>query len=221
MLLRDDEPREERERCPRQKGWLSRTHGGDRIASGNYRLENPTGHVIWETTDFMTTQGNSLQKALIAFLESIGIDVNLVPYPAHSTVEEGRSLRGDMPGTFTKNLLLKDKKGRLFLIVAEEARLIDLRTLHVKIGARGRLGFAPSDILREVLGVEPGALTPLALLHDRDHATTVVLDAKIMNDTQLNFHPLVNTESIGLSPTQLVRFITATGHQHVVAELDI
>ena len=115
-----------------------------------------------------------------------------------------------MLGTFTKNLLLKDKRGRLFLVVAEEARSIDLRTLHAKIGARGRLGFAPPDTVREVLGVEPGALTPLALIHDGNHATTVVLDARIMNDTQLNFHPLVNTESIGLSPAQLMRFIAAT-----------
>ena len=168
----------------------------------------------------MTTRAGSRQQELIEFLETIGIDVNLVPYAAHSTVEEGRSLRGDMPGTFTKNLLLKDKKGRLFLVVAEQARSIDLRTLHAKIGARGRLGFAPPDIVREVLGVEPGAITPLALMHDGNHATTVVLDAKIMNDTQLNFHPLVNTESIGLSPTQLMRFIAATGHQHIVAELD-
>ena len=168
----------------------------------------------------MTMRGNSPQQALIAFLESIGIDVNLVSYPAHSTVEEGRSLRGNMPGTFTKNLFLKDKKGCLFLVVAEEARSIDLRTLHGKLGARGRLGFAPADIVREVLGVEPGALTPLALIHDGNCAATVVLDAKIMNDAQLNFHPLVNTQSIGLSPSQLLRFIAATGHRHIVAELD-
>ena len=88
----------------------------------------------------MTVLGNSSQQALIAFLKTIGIDINLVSYPAHSTVEEGRSFRGDMPGTFTKNLFLKDKKGRLFLVVAEEARSIDLRILHGKIGARGRLG---------------------------------------------------------------------------------
>ena len=74
------------------------------------------------------------------------------------------------------------------------------------------------ETVREVLGVDPGALTPLALLHDGDHATTVVLDAKIMSDAQLNFHPLVNTESIGLSPAQLMRFIAATGHQHIVVE---
>jgi Ala-tRNA(Pro) deacylase len=149
--------------------------------------------------DFMTTLGDSPQQALIAFLKTIGIDINLISYPAHSTVEEGRSLRGDTPGTFTKHLFLKDKQGRLFLVVAEEARSIDLRTLHAKIGARGRLGFAPPNTVREVLGVEPGALTPLALIHDGSRAATVVLDAKIMNDVQLNFHPLVNTQSIGPS----------------------
>ena len=104
----------------------------------------------------MTTRTGSPQQRLIEFLESIGISVNRVPYPAHSTVEEGRFLRGDMPGTFTKNLLLKDKRGRLLLVVAEEARSIDLRTLHAKIGARGRLGFAPPDIVRKVLGVRAG-----------------------------------------------------------------
>ena len=159
------------------------------------------------------------QRELIEFLESLGIKVSPVAYPAHSTVEEGRLLRGDMPGTFTKNLLLKDKKGRLFLVVAEETRSIDLRTLHVKVVANGRLGFASPDIVREVLGVEPGALTPLALMHDRDHAATMVLDGKIMNDSQLIFYPLVNTESIGLAPTQLTLFITATRHQHIVVEL--
>jgi Ala-tRNA(Pro) deacylase len=74
--------------------------------------------------------------------------------------------------------------------------------------------------MRETLGVEPGALTPLALMHDRDQAITVVLDAKIMHDAQLNFHPLLNTESIGLTPAQLREFIAATGHQNVVVELD-
>jgi Ala-tRNA(Pro) deacylase len=166
----------------------------------------------------MMTLGNSPQQAVIAFLKTLGIDINLVSYPAHSTVESGRS--GDMPGTFTKNLFLKDKKVCLFLVVAEEAWSIDLRTLNAKIGAPGRLGFAPPNTVPEILGVEPGALTPLALIHDGSRAATVVLDAKIMNDAQLNFHPLVNTQRIGLSPAQLLIFIAATGHQHIVAELD-
>jgi Ala-tRNA(Pro) deacylase len=125
-----------------------------------------------------------------------------------------------MPGTFTKNLLLKDKKGRLFLIIAEEARSIDLRTLHTKLEASGRLGFASTQAVRSTLGVEPGALTPLALAYDAARATTVVLDAKVMHDQKLNFHPLINTESVGLSPQELITFIAATGHRHVITDLD-
>jgi Ala-tRNA(Pro) deacylase len=160
------------------------------------------------------------QHDLMGFLKSLEIMAPFVPYPAHSTVEEGRALRGNMPGTFTKNLLLKDKKDRLFLIVAEETRSVDLRTLHTKIGANGRLGFASADIVRDLLQVEPGAITPLALMHDRKKTTTVVLDKKIMNDAQLNFHPLVNTASVGLTPAELKHFFSATGHRYLVAELD-
>ncbi len=160
------------------------------------------------------------REHLIAFLASMGIRVEPVAYPAHSTVEKGRALRGDMAGTFTKNLLLKDKKGRLLLIVAEETRSIDLRTLHTKLEASGRLGFASTEAVRSTLGVEPGALTPLALAYDTARAITVILDAKIMHDQQLNFHPLINTESVGLTPHELISFIAATGHRHVIAELD-
>ena len=173
-----------------------------------------------KANDLMDTPAGSPQGQLIEFLRSLGIIVNPVAYPAHSTVEEGRALRGDMPGTFTKNLLLRDKKSRLFLIVAEESRSIDLRTLHANIGASGRLGFASSDTVREVLGVEPGALTPLALAHDTNRATTVVLDAKIMHDEQLNFHPLVNTQSVGLRPSELLRLIAATGHEHLIIQFE-
>jgi len=157
---------------------------------------------------------------LLRYLESIGIEVNILSYPAHGSVEEGRALRGDMSGTFTKNLLLKDKKDRLFLIVAHETRDVDLRVLHARIGANGRLGFAPAEIVRRVLGVEPGAVTPLAISHDANKETMVILDEGIMGDRQVNFHPLVNTESLGLSPSELTRFIEATGHRYLCAKLD-
>ncbi|MEJ2373857.1 MAG: prolyl-tRNA synthetase associated domain-containing protein [Pseudolabrys sp.] len=160
----------------------------------------------------------SRQQQLITFLRSLGIAVDPVAYPAHSTVEEGRALRGDMRGTFTKNLLLRDKKGRLFLVVAEETCLIDLRTLHGKIGASGRLGFASPDTVRAILAVEPGALTPLALMFDENCKAAVVLDGSLMREEQLNFHPLVNTQSVGLSPAELVRYIDATGHAYVVVD---
>src|SRR3546814_10314908 len=109
-------------------------------------------------------------------LADLGIVAVAVPYPAHSTVEEGKSLRGQMAGTFTKNLLLKDKKDRVFLFAIHEDRTLDLKTLHTQVGASGRLGFVSADRMTDMLGVLPGALTPLGILND--HARTVTVDRK-------------------------------------------
>ena len=77
--------------------------------------------------------------------DELGIEASTVSYPSHRTVEEGKALRGEMRGTFTKNLLLKDKRGRLFLIVAHEDRELDLKSLHSRIGASRSLRFAPAQ----------------------------------------------------------------------------
>jgi Ala-tRNA(Pro) deacylase len=150
----------------------------------------------------------------------LGIEAPTVPYPAHRTVEEGKILRGTMAGTFTKNLLLRDKKDRLFIFSVQEDRALDLKTLHMRVGANGRLGFASAERMLTVLGVEPGALTPLALINDESGLVTAVLDASLMQTDQVNFHPLINTESTGLRPADLLAFIESCGRQPLVIDLD-
>ncbi len=162
----------------------------------------------------------SARGTLFERLEALGIETTTVPYPAHRTVEEGKALRGAMSGQFTKNLLLKDKKGSLFMIVADEDRQIDLRRLHVHIGGQGRLGFAAAETMRELLQVEPGALTPFSLSNDTDGRVRPVIDASLMRAVQLNFHPLVNTESTGIAPQALLDFIASCGHAPLIADFD-
>jgi Ala-tRNA(Pro) deacylase len=181
----------------------------DENRSGNPR--DPQG------IDAATT---AMQAELLQRLTALGIEVHTVDYPPHKTVEEGRALRGQMSGCFTKNLLLRDKKGKLFLIVAQEDRSIDLKTLHRLIGANGRLGFAPGEQMRDLLGVEPGALTPLGLLFDRDRQVTPVIDVHLLHEEQINFHPLINTQSAGLGPRDLLKFIEACGHSPLVVSFD-
>ena len=149
------------------------------------------------------------RKRLFDRLADLGIATTTVPYPAHRTVEEGKARRGSMPGQFTKNLLLRDKKGALFLIVVCEDRSIDLKTLHKSIGAQGRLGFSAPDVMRSVLGCEPGSLTPFAVINDLPGQVHVVLDAEMMRADQLNFHPLVNTECTSIAPGDLIAFLKA------------
>lgn len=156
---------------------------------------------------------------LQAYLAGIGVAAPIVPYPAHTSVEEGKRLRGDLPGTFTKNLLLKDKKSNLFFVTAHEDTDIDLRTLHTKIDARGRLGFAASEVMLQRLHVTPGTATPLALIHDTDQGITLVVDQRLRGADQLNFHPMTHTESIGLSWGDFLRFARSCGHEPLTVEV--
>ena len=82
------------------------------------------------------------------------------------TVEQAARLRGEIPGGHTKNLFLRDKKHELYLVVALEDAEIDLKGLHRLLGASGRFSFGSSDLLREVWGVEPGAVTPFGAIND-------------------------------------------------------
>jgi Ala-tRNA(Pro) deacylase len=158
------------------------------------------------------------QESLFKRLGELGVVLTpATPYPAHNTVEEGKALRGQMAGTFTKNLLLKDKKGRLFIVVAHEDLTLDLKTLHSRIGASGRVGFASPEQMRDILGIDPGALTPFAVINDSEGLVTVVIDADLMDAEQLNFHPMVQTQSVGLSPGDLQAFIESCGRfPHVI-----
>lgn len=160
-----------------------------------------------ETATFSMIDMEANRATLFKRLDELGIAVGTVPYPAHKTVEEGKRLRGQMAGTFTKNLLLKDKKARLLLFSIHEDCALDVKTLHQRVGANGRLGFASAERMVELLGVQPGAPTPLGLINDEEGLVTVVVDASLMHASQINFHPLISTESIGLTPHELLAFI--------------
>ena len=103
---------------------------------------------------------------LIRYLDSLGISAITVDHPPVFTVEEAQALRGTIAGAHSKNLFLKDKKGALFLVVAREDAAIDLRHLHGRIGASGRLSFGQAELLLAKLGVTPGAVTPFGLIND-------------------------------------------------------
>ena len=150
--------------------------------------------------------------ALFAYLDELGILHQTVTHPAVFTVGEGRDLRGAIPGGHTKNLFLRDKKGVPYLVVAGEDAAIELRALHRLLGASGRFSFGSAELMRALLGVEPGSVTPFAALNDTQGRVTVVLDAAMMQHAVLNFHPLVNTATTSISREGLVRFLEATGH---------
>jgi Ala-tRNA(Pro) deacylase len=149
---------------------------------------------------------------LFAALTGLGIAHTTVSHPPLFTVEQSQALRGKIPGGHTKNLFLRDKKQSLYLVVAEESAEIDLKGLHGVLGASGRFSFGSSDLMLELLGVTPGAVTPFGAINDVQGRVTVVLDAGLMEYAIINAHPLVNTMTTSLSREDLVKFLESTGH---------
>ncbi|HZP20650.1 MAG TPA: prolyl-tRNA synthetase associated domain-containing protein [Bauldia sp.] len=160
------------------------------------------------------------QEDLMRFLDGLGIAVTTVSHPPLFTVGQSQALRGEIPGGHTKNLFLKDKKDQVFLLVAGEDAHIDLKHLHHRIGASGRLSFGKPELLQELLGVAPGAVTAFGLINDVPPRVQVVLDAALMQEEIVNCHPLVNTATTSIASAGLLAFIRATGHEPRIVPLD-
>jgi len=152
------------------------------------------------------------RAALLDYLASLGIATRTVEHKAVFTVAESREVELDLPGGHIKNLFLKCKKGQLHLIVALHETSVDLKSLHKVLGS-GRLSFGNADLLRATLGVDPGSVTPLALVNDPAGVVAVTLDADMMKHDIINCHPLTNTATTSIARDDLLRFIRATGHE--------
>jgi Ala-tRNA(Pro) deacylase len=158
---------------------------------------------------------------LFALLDRLGIAHATVSHPPLFTVEESRALRGQIPGGHTKNLFLRDKRGTFYLVVALEDATIELKSLHCKLGATGRFSFGSAEALRQMLGIEPGSVTPFAVVNDAGGGVTVVLDLAMLEHEVLNYHPLVNTMTTSISRDGLIQFLAASGHEpRIVAVSD-
>jgi len=166
----------------------------------------------------MTTTIPASPEQLFAHLEGLGIRTRTVRHPPVFTVEEAKALRGDLPGAHVKNLFLRNKKGEMWLVVAEESRPIDLKALGERLGA-GRLSFGSPERLMRYLGVVPGAVTPFALINDRGGEVKAAIDRTVLEQNPVNCHPLANDMTTAIAPQDLLAFLEHSGHKPLILDL--
>lgn len=158
------------------------------------------------------------REDLFALFAELGIAHRTIEHPAVFRVGEGEAVKASLPGGHTKNLFLKDAKDRLWLISAEDHAMIDLKRLHHVIGS-ARLSFGAAGLMEEALGVTPGSVTAFALINDRERRdVTFVLDRTLAQAERVNFHPLVNTATTGVSGEGFRRFLAAIGVSPMVVD---
>ena len=154
---------------------------------------------------------------LIAFFDAHAIAHDTTDHPAVFRVGEGEGIKDDIPGAHTKNLFLKDAKGRLWLISAQDDTAIDLKRLHTVIGS-ARLSFGSAELMEQTLGVTPGSVTAFGLINDVERRLTFVLDRRLAQAERVNFHPLTNTATTGVSREGFAKFLSALGVAPIVVD---
>lgn len=166
--------------------------------------------------------GDSMQEmptspeTLLSVLERLGIAYSLNHHRAVFTVAESEAVDAQIPGTHCRNLFMRDKKKRNFLVVLQNATQVDIKKLPDLIGA-DKLSFGSSERLWEYLGVRPGSVCPYSIINDKGNQVKIILDKSMMETDIVNYHPLLNTMTIGVQPKDLIRFIEHCGHEaHIV-----
>ena len=156
---------------------------------------------------------------LTEFLAKHGIHPARHEHPPVMTVEESLRIVPKFPGAKTKNLFLRDKKGRRhFLVTVPHDKAVDIDALADAIGVNG-LGFGSEERLLKHLGIKPGSVSLLALFNDEARGVEFVIDKVLWQAEAVHAHPLVNTATMVIPHADLERFLAATGHAPRVIEV--
>ena len=145
------------------------------------------------------------REQLQHILSHLGINLTITPY---STSNHHHT---PTTGVFCKNLLLKDRKHQFYLVILPHHKSIDLKKLKKDLGASRNFSFASPEELRELLGSEPGGVTPFGLIFDTGRKIQVAVDSDLNSDELLNFHPLNPQETTLVKYDQLTAFIHHLG----------
>ncbi|WP_113218463.1 prolyl-tRNA synthetase associated domain-containing protein [Agrobacterium sp. fls2-241-TYG-188a] len=167
----------------------------------------------------MSEQSTKTAQDLFALLDGLGIAHTTYEHEPVFTVAESESLRDRIPGGHTKNLFVKDKKDRYFVLTVEENATVDLKTVHKVIDASSRVSFGRPEKMMEYLGVVPGSVTVFGAINDTGNQVTFVLDSELMKHDLINGHPLSNDATTTIGRDDLIRFLEATGHAPLVLKV--
>jgi Ala-tRNA(Pro) deacylase len=159
-----------------------------------------------------------IPTALAEALAALALTPACHEHPPLATVEDAHAIWDNLPGAQVKNLFIKDAGKQHWLVVVPGDPRMDTKAMAPLIGSK-RISFASADDLRSILGVEPGSVTPLAMMNDTRHQVRLVIHAPLMQAETLLVHPLVNTATLAMPPADLLRFLAHHGVTPALVDL--
>ncbi len=145
-------------------------------------------------------------------LKKLDISFTRHEHPPVYTVEEAEKHWTSIAGAHCKNLFLRNKKGnRHYLVILESCKIVDLKSLTKRLG-EDRLSFASEERLMRYLGLGTGAVSAFGLINDRENHVQVVIDEDLKEAEAVNFHPNVNTATVGISFADFEKYLAWCGN---------
>ncbi|MFQ6082231.1 MAG: prolyl-tRNA synthetase associated domain-containing protein [Candidatus Aminicenantia bacterium] len=152
------------------------------------------------------------EQKVYEVLERLGISYVRHEHPPVFTVDQAKKYWGSFTGAHCKNLFLRNKKGnRHYLIILEYSKKADLKALAEQLGEE-KLSFASAERLMRYLGLSTGAVSPFGLLNDSKKEVQVVVDRDLKKVERINFHPNVNTATVGVGFKDFEKFLAWCGN---------
>ena len=192
----------------------------DRVVGENIKLkEDYNGQINFMRDAMQTTEtGKPLtSEAVLELLNTAELEYRVTHHKPLMTVEDAKSIRSGAESEVgqIKNLFVRNKKRKMWLLTLHEDRKIDLKQTAVQIGA-GRFSFCSSERLMQYLGVIPGAVSPLALLNDVGCEVEFYVDEELLGHPVLHVHPLDNRSTVTIGCKTMLDFLGKRGHPHRV-----
>lgn len=160
------------------------------------------------------------EQILLNLFKDLHLDYQLYNHKAVFTVDECEDLHNSIAGAHSKNLFLRDKKKNFFLVSVLEHKRVDLKSLALLLGKAG-LSFGNSDDLMAKLKLTPGSVTPYGLIHDHRKEVSFIFDQDFLNYETVNFHPLRNDMTIGMSVKLFLDFIKTMNHPPQIMDIPL
>jgi len=152
------------------------------------------------------------EERVYEVLEKLGIAYVKHEHPPVYTVDQAEQYWEDIEGTHCKNIFLRNKKGkRHYLVILLASKKADLNALERQLG-EDKLSFASPERLMRYLGLEPGSVSPFGLINDSKKEVQVIIDRDLRRAEIVNFHPNINTATVGIDFTDFEKFLAWCGN---------
>lgn len=150
-------------------------------------------------------------------LDSLGISYQRTDHEATDTMEECQEIDAILDVVICKNLFLCNKQEtNFYLLMMPGDKAFRTADISHRIGST-RLSFASKENMVKLLGLEPGSVSIMGLMNDREHKVKLLIDADVLKDEFLGCHPCVNTSSLKIRTADILeKFLPAVGHDYTV-----